>query len=52
MFDNSNFVFYNYSSIHNEIKSTNDKMLIVRSLNETYSQEVESNVYDKRNVQI
>jgi hypothetical protein len=50
MFDNSNYVFYNHSSILNQVTSANENMLRIHSLRDNYHQSVLDNFYDKRRV--
>ena len=51
-FDNSNYVFTNYSSVANPITSSNENMLKLYPLKDDLHSQIVNNVYDKRRVEV
>ena len=51
-FDNSNYVFFNSSSIQNDLTSSNEQMLKLNSMRDNYIDSVLDNTYDIRHLEI
>ena len=51
MMDNQNNVFYNYSSVSNQLTTSDEQRAVLVKLNDPYEEELLYDTYDKRLVQ-